>query len=370
MEIFPIILKEAQVMKRQFNTDCEGPITKNDNAFEIAQKFIPHGDKFFTKLSKYDDFLADIVRKPGYKAGDTLRLILPFFKAYGLTDKDIRDFSLRNILLVPEAHNTINYISSIMPSFIISTSYCPYINALCDLIGFPYENAYCTKLNMDVCVIDDEEIYYLRKLYDEIIDLPSIVLPSKAISKSELSEDTTICIDHLDEIFWDILPQTQAGKLLEIVNPVGGFEKAQAIKNSCSKTGLTPGDVLYIGDSITDTEAMKLVRESGGLAVAFNGNRYAIESAQIACTSSDTRIISLLASAFESGGVDAVFSIASGWMTNPDKNNLIEKICGRSMPVSNDVRLYITAESSIDEVISFSEDFRKTVRGKAIGKLG
>jgi predicted HAD superfamily phosphohydrolase len=56
----------------QLNLDCEGPLTLNDNAFELCEAFIPEGDKLFTLVSKYDDYLADIEKRPGYKAGDTL----------------------------------------------------------------------------------------------------------------------------------------------------------------------------------------------------------------------------------------------------------------------------------------------------------
>ncbi|MFQ6074292.1 MAG: hypothetical protein ACE5KC_03635, partial [Candidatus Bathyarchaeia archaeon] len=72
----------SKTSQRVFISDCEGPISKNDNAFELATHFIPEGDSFFTLISRYDDILADIVKKPGYKAGDTLKLILPFLKAY------------------------------------------------------------------------------------------------------------------------------------------------------------------------------------------------------------------------------------------------------------------------------------------------
>jgi energy-converting hydrogenase A subunit R len=87
-------------LKRVFVSDCEGPISKNDNAFELAENFIPNGDKFFTNISLYDDVLAGALKKPGYNAGSTLKLILPFFKAYGITDNQMDDFSARNIVLI------------------------------------------------------------------------------------------------------------------------------------------------------------------------------------------------------------------------------------------------------------------------------
>ena len=79
--------------KTLYLTDCEGPVSKNDNAFELAEHFVPEGGAFFAKVSRYDDYLADIERKPGYKAGDTLKLIVPFLKAHGATDDAVREFS-------------------------------------------------------------------------------------------------------------------------------------------------------------------------------------------------------------------------------------------------------------------------------------
>ncbi|MEM2151233.1 MAG: hypothetical protein QXG68_06880, partial [Candidatus Bathyarchaeia archaeon] len=115
-------------MMKIFITDCEGPISKNDNAFELSSWLIPEGDKLFTLISRYDDVLADIVKKPGYKAGDTLRLIVPFLKAYGATNALMKRFSSETLLLIPGAGEALRYIRSIMPTFMVSTSYEPYIN--------------------------------------------------------------------------------------------------------------------------------------------------------------------------------------------------------------------------------------------------
>ena len=151
--------------RRIFVTDCEGPISKNDNAFELTSAFVPEGDKIFALISKYDDVLADVVKKPGYKAGDTLRLILPFLKAYGATNKKIKEYSSKNILLVPGARDTLQLVNSLMPSFIVSTSYEQYISSLCQQTSFPYDNTYCTRLNMDKYEIDEVETKRLQELY-------------------------------------------------------------------------------------------------------------------------------------------------------------------------------------------------------------
>ena len=356
-------------MKRQFNTDCEGPISKNDNAFEIAQQFIPRGGKFFAKLSKYDDFLADIAKKPGYKAGDTLRLILPFFKAYGITDSLIKEFSAENILLISCAGIVLKYIHNIMPCFIISTSYRPYIKALCEVIGFPDETTYCTELAIDKYKIPETEIKYLKKLHHEILDLPSIEIPPSATIRDDLASESLKCIDRLDKIFWEELPNMKSGRMLEEVNPIGGSEKAEAIKKSCEITGVELSNVMYAGDSITDSEAMKLVKNAGGIAVSFNGNRYAIREAQVVCISPNALILAALAKIFNEGGTENIISLISDWES---QKFAIEDFIKPELTEFSvkDTTLNLTKDDDIEKLIEESESFRKKVRGEKLGRLG
>ena len=356
-------------MNRQFNTDCEGPISRNDNAFELAQQFIPRGGEFFAKLSRYDDFLADVARKSGYKAGDTLKLILPFLKAYGATDLGIREFSYQNVLLVPGADAALEYIRTVMPAFIISTSYRPYINALCELTGFPAENTYCTELALDKFQIPGSEMAYLKKLHAEIQSLPSIQIPESAASREDMDDESIRCIDRLDAIFWKELSNMASGKLFQDVNPIGGFEKAEAVERSCERTALGLENVMYVGDSITDVEAMTVVKNAGGLAVSFNGNRYAIQSADVACISPRALITAALALVFREGGVQSVRTLASEWNTRKItfENTMRQSLPGFSV---EDTDLHLIDDSNQKDIVSRSESFRKTVRGERIGRLG
>lgn len=347
-------------MQRLFATDCEGPISKNDNAFEITKEFISKGDEFFAKISRYDDLLADIDKRSGYKAGDTLKLILPFLKAFGVTDKMIREYSENNILIVPSADYALKQILSKMPAFIISTSYRPYIDSLCKILGFPTENTFCTELSLDNYEIPNSEIIYIRKLYDEILNLPKIEIPASAKTRADLDRDTIKTVERLDEIFWNEFPKMSAGKLIDDVNPIGGFEKANAVKKICEKTGIQLSEVMYVGDSITDVSAMKLVNDSGGIAISFNGNRYAIQSANVACISPNALILMELALVFNEAGKQAVLDVVIEWSEDSDIRSLYGK----------EITLDIINSDNMQALILQSESFRKTIRGESIGRLG
>jgi len=329
----------------QFITDCEGPISKNDNALELATNFLPEGEKFFTQLSRYDDFLA-LTGREGYKAGDTLRLILPFLKAYGTTDRKIVEYSRKNILLMPGAKETLRFVQERMPSFIVSTSYQPYVQALCEVIEFPPENVYCTELNIDRYNISKEEIEKLKEFGKEILAY-SLIDVSEI---NNLSPQTKEAIDKLEEIFWEEIVSMESGRMLEEVNPVGGREKVNAIKDSLKKCNSSPQDTMYVGDSITDREALSFIKENGGLAVSFNGNRYAIEKVEVVCISENTAPISTLADAFSQGGKRKVMELVKNWK---EKLPLLE----------------LVSENNRERLVSLSERFRKSVRGEA-GSLG
>jgi len=359
--------------RRRFISDCEGPISKNDNAYELAGHFIPDGDSFFALVSRYDDVQADVVKRPGYKAGDTLRLILPFLKAYGATNEKIKHFSAEHILLVPGARETLHFVSNLMPSFIVSTSYEQYIHALCSVIDFPRENVYCTRLDIDRYRVDTKEVEWLKQLREEITAMPMIEIPDGAVSLNNFSARDQRTIRRLDEIFWKEIAEMESGKMLEEVNPIGGFEKARTVKDIVEKTGSSLSDVMYVGDSITDVESFRLVRAKGGLTVSFNGNRYAVREAEVAVLSSNTIVTSILADAFGRFSKTHVVKLVEEWSysalkqhgVTPALQNHIIKLYPKALPQVEMITL-----NNKERLMKESNVFRKTVRGEAIGRLG
>ncbi|MGC9023176.1 MAG: hypothetical protein ACP5J5_08665, partial [Dissulfurimicrobium sp.] len=246
----------------QINIDCEGPITQNDNAFELCEEFIPKGGEFFARISRYDDYLADVEKRPGYKAGDTLRLILPFLKAYGATNRMIEEFSQKSLSLLPDAGPMLQRLTTIGPTFIISTSYRPYLKALAKTVDFPLERIYCTDINMNGFKPETYEVNRIKDIAGEITDMPLLSWHKKMPGGEEIiDEEKVLTLKRLDAIFWQEIPAMKIGQAFAGVNPVGGNEKAKAVEDSLKKTGLGLSDVIYIGDSITDVQVLKIVKQ-------------------------------------------------------------------------------------------------------------
>lgn len=354
------------MLKKLFVTDCEGPLSLNDNAYELAKKFIPDGDEFFRIVSLFDDYLVDVIKKPGYNSGNTLKLIVPFFKAYGVTNEDIADFSKENIFFVNDAPNTIELAKNAMDSFIVSTSYGQYIEALCNNINFPFENTYYTLLDIDSFEISDEDTEKLFEFKDIISE----------IARKE-NQDSILDVDRLNEIFFEKIPNMNVSKLIDNVVCVGGIEKEKAVEEILSNFDFEKNGLMYVGDSHTDVEPLKFAKENGGIAISFNGNESAVKEAEIAIISESTIATSLLIDLHSKFNKDYVLEFVKSYSSDPkrsfesfrigfaliDKFNEIFK--DKDLPI-----IELVNEANLDELVSKSVEMRKKIRGDNIGSLG
>jgi energy-converting hydrogenase A subunit R len=358
-------------MKRIFVSDCEGPISKNDNAYELASKFILDGDKLFTNLSRYDDVLADFRLRSGYFAGGTLKLVLPFFKAFDVTDKMMDDFSAGNVVLIKDSKSTLQWAIRLADSFIVSTSYEHYIKALCNVTGFPFKNTYCTKLKLDNYKVTPKEKAQLKELAQEIAAMSTIEIPKDAKSPKDFAPKDQTILQRLDEIFWTTITSMGLGKILTEVNTVGGEQKAAAIRDIAKRNNASYPNIMYVGDSITDVEAFQLVRANGGLAVSFNGNSYAVKNAQIAVMSESNIVTAVIADLFFKNGVAKTLSILKQWsLTSLDRSGVDKTLLHECFTLTSAPKVQIVTTESMDSIIKASSEFRKKVRGVAVGRLG
>ncbi len=365
----------------QVNLDCEGPITQNDNAYELCEEYIPAGGDFFARVSKYDDYLADVEKRKGYKAGDTLKLVLPFLKAWGVTSEVMEKFSESTLRMLPGAREMLPALAKAYPSFIISTSYRQYLDALCRVTGFPDKNVYCTDVDLDRYELPEEEIHALKDMASEIASQPMLEWSDTASGADDLDERNRATLSRLEEIFWVIIPGMKAGAIVDDVNPVGGYEKAESVKDSLKRTGLGASDVFYAGDSITDVQALELVKDGGGAAVSFNGNSYAIRAARWACLSENTMIIAALAELFDRMGLVAFEKMPFdskgcvrgdaflGYLESSGVNSSLTASF-KDSKAAYTLEFYDILKADIKSLVKKSEKFRKGVRGIALGELG
>lgn len=348
------------MFKKSFITDCEGPLTLNDNAFELSKYFIDDGANLFRTLSLYDDFLADIVKKENYKAGNTLKLILPFFTLRNLKNKDLIEFSQNNICTVPDAKLLLNYLKEAMNIYIVSTSYTQYIEAVSKYMEVPFENTFYTDVDMDSLSLNEDEINKLKDFQDQII---------------QNQGDYEL----YDDIFFNQIANMDICEKIKDVEIVGGPGKKFAIDKIIKRDNININGILYIGDSITDVEPLEFAKLNNGVSISFNGNEYPLKVAQIAIVSKSAIATAVIANIYAENDKNVVLNFIREYNENKNLKELFNdyniniKIKDRFFEVFNNENypiIQIINDKNFDEILKASKSMRNNIRGQDIGELG
>ncbi|MCX7856724.1 MAG: hypothetical protein N2513_01890 [Deltaproteobacteria bacterium] len=329
------------VNKYLYITDCEGPVTRNDNAYEIANHFLEEGGRLFSLLSVFDDYLGLFGNIENYRYGSTLRYVIPFLKAKGLTDEMLRNYSRNTIIVTPGIKQALNRIKNLMDVHMISTSYEHYIDEVIRYLQLEPKNVYCTRMSLDAYDLKPEEKHVIEEYMRKI----STMAPITWNEKGELLPDAYKTVKLLREFFFDVLLRLPIGSFLETIIPIGGREKAKILMEIVERNNIPYENVIYVGDSITDTEAFQFLKDKGGLTISFNGNRYAISNAEYVIISETAEVLSEVAEKYRTYGKYG-----------------LELIKG-------DARTIVTKRRDSD-IIDSSEKMRRALRGEAIGALG
>jgi predicted HAD superfamily phosphohydrolase len=355
----------------QLVTACEGPLALNDNAFELCRDFIkPAGDRFFFQVSRMDAYLAAVGGKEGYKAGDALKLILPFLRACGLTNAALAAHAEKTLRLVPGAEDAYRFLHTQNFSiFLMSAGYRQFAEVVGRRLGFQKERIIGTELDLDRYTIPEQEAAALKTFIGEIPALPDIEIPAHAKTPEEVNAETREAVSRMEAIFGEIIPGMASGRIYDEVQPVRGPQKARALEESLAQTGTARANVMYVGDGTTDVEAFKTVRAGGGVAVSFNGDREAIDSAEFIVVANNAWPIALLVAIFQRWGKEGVLELSTSSQAGHEKivalpqavvEPIVQGLQGRNFS------FYPANMPDREKVIMESMAMRARLRGEAI----
>lgn len=348
------------MFEKSFITDCEGPLTLNDNAFEIAAEFIEDGGELFKILSLYDDYLVDVVKKENYKAGNTLKLILPFFVVEGLKNKDLVEFSQNHIYSVEDSKFLLTYLQKEMNTYIVSTSYGQYIEAISNYMELPFKNTFYTKVNLDNLTLTDGEITKINEFKKLILKNP---------------EDYEL----FDDIFFSQITKMGIYENIKDIEVVGGQGKKLAIDQIIERDDINKDKIFYIGDSITDVEPLDFAHGNNGISVSFNGNEYPLKVAEIAIVSPSAVTTAVIANIYANNDKNKVIEFIKDYNNLNDYKSLFndynidEEIKDKFFSVFSNENypiIKIIDEDNFEEILKVSKEMRNNIRGQDIGGLG
>jgi energy-converting hydrogenase A subunit R len=269
--------------------DLEGPLAPQDNAYELMKLF-PHGSKIFEVISRYDDLLT-LEGRPDYEPGDTLALITPFLAYHGIEEEQIVSMG-QKAELTPGATTLISKLKSRgWYIFCISTSYEQYALSVTQRLGILSDNVACTSFPLTQIrkLLSQNDFALLEQTEHEIVNL------------NPFTDDTKIR-EYLDYFYWQKMPRTRWGKIIGQVKPVGGKRKVESLEKFSTKMGKPLSRWTVVGDSITDFKMLQAVNKTGGLAIAFNANEYALPYSTLGLASVSLYDLWMVLESWEKGG--------------------------------------------------------------------
>ena len=252
--------------------DLEGSLISSDNAHELMS-IIPNGHLIFEVIRRYDELLT-MEGRSGYEPGDALTKILPFLLINQIGEEDIIRLAM-NAKLIDGAPELIEELHrNEWNVFCITATFNQYAHRITKKLGIKNENVVCTNLPPEVLQhnIHKSDLYAIEAL-------------EKAILKLAEEEDDVSIKRVLDNYYWKNTFNTDLGRSLKLVQPVGGKRKVAALKKFSLRHDNSFADWLVIGDSITDFKILRSVNDAKGLSVAFNASRYALPYATVALAS-------------------------------------------------------------------------------------
>jgi energy-converting hydrogenase A subunit R len=109
-----------------------------------------------------------------------------------------------------------------------------------------------------------------------------------------------------------------------------------------------------------------------GLAVSFNGNSYAVKNADIAAVSDNNLVTAIIADIFYKFGRDVTLKMLQSWnQIDLGATGVDLELLKQAFESSKFVpKVQIVTSESMNSIVTESSEFRKKVRGVAIGRLG
>jgi energy-converting hydrogenase A subunit R len=364
----------TQMKEKTICFDLEGPLSPQDNAYEVMKLMGNDGAFIFEVISRYDDVIS-LEGREGYEPGDTLALIVPFFLVHGITEEDIRAVSTRAKVVEGAEYLFEKLRAENWDIYIISTSYEQHAYTIGHQLGVPEDHIRCTQLDLAKMkhALQESAFTVLKKAKEEIIGLYSDIN----------SDNPGRIVTRLDELFFQQLPSL--GVDIFSTRVIGGERKAEAIRAIAEEKGIALRDIIAVGDSITDYKMLNEVVTHDGVAVVFNGNDYAVPYANVGLASVDIRFLYMVCEAFARAGKGAAMDLVTNWEANrsafaenpeniPDNSitaDLREFVMNRreTTPFPYFHNLERADERRKKEIIAIHKQFRMQVREDA-GKLG
>jgi predicted HAD superfamily phosphohydrolase len=290
--------------------DLEGVSVSGDFAAEGLEMFmrgkIDNHENLYEVLSTVDDVWADNQApswKKDYVSGMTLNLVHVPLKAWGATNEFFETVGKEVTKLYPFAVQAIGAIRNIEPNlFINTTSWDRCVKPIMDEFGISMDNVYCSVGELDKFEVDEKDVKIVKNEIQKIAYLPVPKLNKYSEPVDDKSWETVNIVNE----FYEWICDSSFSPFLDLKI----VEKSESIRDMWKRTGLSGKETVGAGDSITDKKALELIRDKGGSAISYTGNKYAVYAGNIGVISYSPAILAVLVEYHKKGGLEKLKKLA------------------------------------------------------------
>lgn len=348
-------------------TDLSGFVVKNNSLRDVCARFIRNGAHVYDVIRRYDALTAYVLGREEATAGNTVKWVVPFLKAYGATDYLVEKAYAETLQLMPGSEDALRFISRLLPTFVSTSMYEHGWMTVADRVEAPLCEVFCSRMELDRTQFGRGDSRRVREMCDRI---SALRVPKKVYELNvpmEMDDLDIKIIKVMDDILQNEIPELPAMSLMESASPVTSHRKAYQLLDIRKQTGIDLDSTMYIGGEDTDYQCLRLVNDAGGVAVSFNGTDFAVRGSDIAVMSKDSTVGAVLASLFYDRGLEALLELANNWNRQylrrcdfPDRS-LLDRMLEANPRRLPTVR--VVDKHNVDEVAAESTAYRKRLMG-------
>jgi predicted HAD superfamily phosphohydrolase len=348
---------------KQLVCSCKGFLQCNNSSRDLCRRFVDRGDKLYDMISRYDDVVAYVLNRSEGRSGSTPRFIVPFLKAFGITDYAAMEYCGTALKLMPEAKRVMRHLMDTLPVFVSTSSYEHNVMNICSELDIPRILVDCTDVSFDDQPMTKQEGRMIREMANNITGLRMPRYEYELNVPVQLKQDEIDMVRALDETFNEKFRDLSASNMMRQFKSVGANEKAYFMIDLRKRTNIDFEGTAFIGGDITDIHALDMIKDKSGLAMSFNGCDFAVRKSNIAVISRDCTVAAVLAQEFYNEGIEAVFDLVENWNRETlRKKDFPDPYLMSSMLTSNPKKLpevHIIDNDNVDEIAKKSDKYRK-----------
>ena len=348
---------------KQFVCNCEGFLEANNSTRDICDRYVSNGAKFYDVISRYDYITSTILNRTDSRSGSTTRFIVPFLRAFGVTDFGMHEHSKKVLRTVPEAKRVMGHLMNMMPTFVVSSSYEHNMMAISESLGVPHGVISCSEVELDSIDIGRKEAKTLREMARRITGIALSDYKYDLDVDGHLNNTDMVMLKEMDDIFKEGMKDPVYDNMVTNVKTMGANEKAYFLLDIRKRSVIDLDGTAFVGGDVTDMQVMNLVKDGNGLSMSFNGTECAVRGSNIAVMSRDCTVAAVIMQEFYNEGIEAVFSLVENW----DRKILENRECPdphimKAMLEANPKKLpevRIVNKDNVKEISDKSEEYRR-----------